>query len=659
MSLRDLANLATSVDDDDDAPPVDTTPEPKPVVRTSNALAQAMLDAALTPYLRRLMAAPSRLILIKTADAAAADLLDRHLSGLRQGKTVEAFTELHKSGGKLEPRGSTELASLEHGRTVILISQDPERLIVAEALAAADAVIDVPAPDLAIIRKTMRLVTGKLIRGLTEADIDGLGIADLTTAIRPNLSPRECLANLRRAVLIRQAPTSTSTAVSLERLALTRVVADWAHDTLDLMAKVAAGELETDALRHACLEGPPGTGKTTVAAALARSAGWGFVGTSVGTWFAESNGHLGDVVRAARKFFDELALAKGPVVGLIDELDALPNRATMDREDASFWTPVITFVLTEIDRVRKSGQPVLLVAATNQVQHLDAALTRPGRLERRVSVLLPDESERRAMFSKLLADRLTVKGLGTLARLSPGATPAQIESWCATALAAANGENRVLSLRDLVDLIAPPSQRSSDMDRAIALHEAGHAIVALELGLPVLEISIIGAGAVGGWVNTRADDRLLTRDGVERTGTVMLAGRAADMLLGDGAHAGAAHDLDNVNALLRSAMLELGLYGSLTTGANTDLRNFTGTTFWNFVGVETDRLLARASEIVDRRRDDILRLVDTLLVERVVTGERLAELLKIEAEDPSDSAEEPDADVCADASAPSASSGRR
>jgi ATP-dependent Zn protease len=502
----------------------------------------------------------------------------------------------------------------------------------------------------------MRLVTGRVIRGLTEADIAGLGIADLTTAIRPGLTPQECLANLRRAAAARQAPPRTSTAVPLEDLALTSVAAGWAQDTLSLMANVAEGELGGSALRHACLEGPPGTGKTTIAAALAHSAGWSFVSTSVGTWFAVSGGHLGDVIRAARKFFDELTLAKGPVVGLIDELDALPNRATMDRDDASWWTPVITFVLTEIDRVRKSGQPVLLVAATNHFGQLDAALTRPGRLERRVSVLLPDEGERRAMFGKVLGDRLLAKSLATLARLSSGATPAQIESWCAAALATANGQNRTLLLRDLLELIAPRGQRSAGMDRAIALHEAGHAIVAHDLGLPVLEISIIGAGAVGGWVNTRTDDQLLTRDGVERTGTLMLAGRAADMLLGDGAHAGAAHDLENVNALLRSAMLDFGLYGSLTTGANTDLRNFEGGSFWSLIGAETDRLLARASEIVDRRRDDVRKLIEALLVERVVTGERLDELLRVEAEGQPKPADEAHADIGMDATA---LSGRR
>ncbi len=635
MSLRDLANTTSSIDDFGDQP-TDGGNEPPPPVRASDALANAMLDDVLTPRLRRLLTSPSSLIVIKTTDAAMAELLDRHLNELEKTRIVEAFSEPHKSGGKLEPRGRAELRMLERGQSVILISQDPERILVPEALATADAVIDVSAPGLAVVRKVIRAVTGKNVRGLQQADINGLSIHEIIAAIRPNLSPRQCLNNLRRGAQARQAPTSTSTAIPLEDLALTKIVSNWAFETLRVMGKVAGGELDASALPYACLEGPPGCGKTTLASSLAHSAGWTFVGTSVGSWFAESGGHLGDVIRAARKFFDALALAGGPVVGLIDEIDSLPSRAAIDADHGSWWTPVITFVLTEIDRLRKSGRPILLIAATNHGDRLDTALTRAGRLERRVSVLLPDEGERRAMFGKLLGDRIEAKGLATLARLAVEATPAQIGSWCGAAIAAAQSRNRSLSLRDLVELIAPSGQRSTDLDRAIALHEAGHAIAARELDLPVLEISIIGAAdGVGGWVNTRLDDRLMTRDRVERLATVMLAGRAADTVLGHGPHAGAANDIENVNALLRAAMLDFGLYGSLTNGSNTDLRNFEGPgmSFWSVIRAETKRALDRATKIVDHRRDDIFKLVDILLVERVVTGDGLTEILTTDTPD--------------------------
>jgi ATP-dependent Zn protease len=312
----------------------------------------------------------------------------------------------------------------------------------------------------------------------------------------------------------------------------------------------------------------------------------------------------------------------------------------MDPSDAQWWTPVITFVLTEIDRLRKSGKPVLLLAATNHFDHLDAALIRPGRLERKVSVLLPDEHERRALFANCLGDRIGPDWSATLARLAVTATPARIESWCKSAIAKVEAENRPLELRDVVDLIAPPDGRSPEKDRAVALHEAGHAIVAIELGLPIAEISILSMGAVGGWVKSALEEHsLLTRAEIGRMGTMMLGGRAADSVLGGGAHGGAAADIDAVNALLRAAMLDLGLYGSLATGSNTDLRNWQndGISLWSAINVELGRLYDRAVEIVSRRRSDIFKLVEVLLVERVITGDRLTEILATDVPDhPSD-----------------------
>ncbi len=600
-----------------------------PVEHVADVLARCMLNAVLTARLRRLLkSTAAHLILIKTADEAAAKMIDRYLSDLDRAPVIEAFTAPRKTGSRFEPVGRDQLSMLARGRSVILISQDLDRVIVPEALAAADAIITVPHPSLSVIRKTIREMTGGIVRGLLPSDVEGLTLLDLTSAIRPGLSARDCVANLRRAALMRLKPQEYQVGVPLEDLALTKTVSVWAFETLRLMEKVTEGEAAASALRFACLEGPTGTGKSTLAESLAWSAGWVFIPTSVGQWFADSAGNLGDVIRAARQFFDEIALSNRPVVGLLDEIDALPNRAVMDPKDAPWWTAVVNFVLTEIDRLRKAGKPVLLLAATNHFDHLDTALVRPGRLERKMSVLPPNEAERREMFATCLGDKIGDDGLSSLARLSLLATPAAIESWCQSAIAAADMENRALELRDLLELVAPKSNRPPEIDRAIAIHEAGHAIVAHELGLPITEISILGIGDAGGWVNTGIGNGLLTRRDVERMATTMLAGRAADTLVGGGANAGAVSDIEKVNTLLRRAMLDFGLYNSLTNAANSDLRHWNqGISLWTTIGVELARLYEQASEIVDRRRRDIFNLVDVLLVERVVNGSRLNDIL--------------------------------
>ena len=157
------------------------------------------------------------------------------------------------------------------------------------------------------------------------------------------------------------------------------------------------------------------------------------------------------------------------------------------------------------------------------------------------------------------------------------------------------------------------------------MHEAGHAIVALDLGLPVTEVSVIGMGTVGGYVHTGdANDNLFTRDHIERVATMMLGGRAADEVLGVGAHAGAASDIDAVNALLRSAMLDWGLYGSLLNSRNADQHLLKdGVPLAVAIDIELNRLFNRAIKIVTLRRQDIFRLVDVLLEERVISGEDL------------------------------------
>ena len=172
-------------------PDDDSQGAPRTFERTSDALARCMLETVLTARLRRLFKSPSRLIVIRTEDEEAARLLDRYLRGLERAPVIEAHTEPQKSGGRLVPQGRTELAALERGRSVILISQDPERVLVPEALAAADAVITIPHPGLAVIRKTIRLTTGEIVRGLLPSDVEGLGLLDLiserTSALQKSL----------------------------------------------------------------------------------------------------------------------------------------------------------------------------------------------------------------------------------------------------------------------------------------------------------------------------------------------------------------------------------------------------------------------------------------------------------------------------------------
>ena len=145
-----------------------------------------------------------------------------------------------------------------------------------------------------------------------------------------------------------------------------------------------------------------------------------------------------------------------------------------------------------------------------------------------------------------------------------------------------------------------------------------------------MEVSILSVGTMGGWVKPRLKEGLLTRVDIESLVTMVLAGRAADTILGNGANTGAASDLDIANTALRGAMLDMGLYGPLASTENTDPRNWhKGVSLWMAINAELTRLHDRASSIISRRQVDIFRLVEVLLVERVVTGERLVEIVGV------------------------------
>lgn len=369
------------------------------------------------------------------------------------------------------------------------------------------------------------------------------------------------------------------------------------------------------------LKGPPGTGKTLIAESLAHTAGWAFVPTTVGGWFTSGDGALGGVAKNVKAFIDDV-LAQAPAIGFLDEIDALPDRAAMDNHGRDWWTPVINLVLTEIDRVRKSGKRVLLIGATNYYQHLDAALVRPGRLQQRVPVLPPQtEDEVIAVLRYYLGDELADADLAKLARPGLGATPAMVEGWVKQARAAARAAARNLCASDVLEQMLPPDDRSPEDIRAVALHEMGHAVVAHRLGLGVDRVSIVAGGEAGGHTRTRLASRYPTWDHLSDLVTVTLGGRAADMILGNGANTGAEDDLARATSMLRNALERQGLGKGLAHVPELGTRR---AGLAATVEARLDQLLKRALAIIDTDRMLALALADRLLTERILLAEDVA-----------------------------------
>lgn len=618
-------------DIDDEIPDFDeTNTSPPRRDAAAAALGNEALAAALNRRSRAALKRHPSVFIVQIPHGDWAEIIASAVKRMDNAPIVKRITERKKGGGDHYRLGAEELAFLQDGRSVLYVTQDPDELLNEAVLAACDLMITIAPMSPELLRRVIRRVTGGVARGIT-AEMANLDLAIILSVVRPGLTASECVKNLRRAISRRPEQQSIILVPALSHLPLTDAVRKWSAPLLADLKGVKAGTVKPSSLLFSMLEGPPGTGKTLIAESLAKSAGWAFVPSSVGNWFTSGDGALGGVAKNLKSFVDEI-LANEPAVGFMDELDALPNRATMDNRGRDWWTPIINLFLTEIDRSKKSGRKVLLIGATNYYDRLDAALIRPGRLQQRVSVMPPEtEAEVIALLRYYLGDELTAEDLGKLGRIGRGATPALVEGWVKEARSYARGKNRALKQTDILERMVPDDDRSAKDVRAIALHEIGHAIVAHRLGQPVETVSIIPDGSSGGRTTTRLTSIVPTWDRLLDMVTVSLGGRAADMILGDGPNAGAEGDLATATELLLAAFERQGLRGSLVFAPAAGSRSRENL---KAVGEELYRLLERAIAIVADDRDAALGLADRLIDEKVLIGADVAAVLGPRPEKP-------------------------
>ncbi|MBX7103169.1 MAG: ATP-dependent zinc metalloprotease FtsH [Gemmataceae bacterium] len=403
------------------------------------------------------------------------------------------------------------------------------------------------------------------------------------------------------------------------------------------------------------LVGPPGTGKTLLAKAVAGEAEVPFF-TLSGSDFVEM--FVGVGAARVRDLFRE-AESKAPCIIFIDELDALGKSrggAAVGGHDEREQT--LNALLVEMDGF-ESNRGVIIMAATNRPETLDQALLRPGRFDRTVVVDRPDIDGREAIL-KVHARNIKLGedvNLRQVAALTPGSAGADLANLVnEAALLAARREKAAVGMsefneaieRDTVGLERKSRIMKPDEKRRVAVHEAGHALVALSLpnSDPVHKVSIIPRGMAAGYVLSRPDEdrTMMTRSMLESHIRRMLGGTLAEELVFGDISTGATSDLNAATKIASSMVKEYGMsplgrvYLSEGEGAaflkafgGGDGRDYSEATARE-VDLEMRKIIETATadvrKILTERRRALDRLADRLVEVEVIEGANLKELLE-------------------------------
>jgi cell division protease FtsH len=406
------------------------------------------------------------------------------------------------------------------------------------------------------------------------------------------------------------------------------------------------------------LVGPPGTGKTLLARAVAGEADVPFFFLS-GSEFVEM--FVGVGASRVRDLFEQ-AKEKAPCIVFIDELDAIGK----SRAGASGFAgghdereQTLNQLLAEMDGFDASTG-VVVMAATNRPEVLDAALLRAGRFDRQVVVDKPDVKGREAILKVHARNVILAPGvdLHVLAARTPGMAGADLANIIneAALLAARKGKDAVdmADLEEAIDRVIGGLERKSrvlsEKERDIvAHHEIGHALVASSLPQadPVHKVTIIprGVGALGATYQLPLEDRyLLTQSELEDRIAVLLGGRAAEEVVYGEISTGAHNDLDRATEMARLMVMRYGMseaLGPMTFGGGqqalflkgagiTQEREYSDETA-RAIDSETraiiDKIYDRVRGLITDRKPVLLAAASELKAKETLEGDRLRRLL--------------------------------
>ena len=400
------------------------------------------------------------------------------------------------------------------------------------------------------------------------------------------------------------------------------------------------------------LVGPPGTGKTMLAKAVAGEADVPFFSIS-GSEFVEM--FVGMGASKVRDLFKQ-AKEKAPCIVFIDEIDAIGqkrNSGAMGGNDEREQT--LNQLLTEMDGF-EGNSGVMILAATNRPESLDPALTRPGRFDRRVPVELPDLQGREAIL-KVHAKKIRIADdvdFNKVARMASGASGAELANIVNEAALRAVRDGRKFAtqadLEESIEVVIAGYQKKNAIltdkeKKLVAYHEIGHALVAAlqNHSAPVQKITIVPrtSGALGYTMQVEEGNHyLLTKEEIENKIATYTGGRAAEEVAFGSVTTGASNDIEQATKLARAMISRYGMSDEIGMVAMETVNNqYLGGDSSLACSAETQTLIDRqvvalvkkqhdkAVQILTENRQKLTELSEYLYEKETITGEEFMKIL--------------------------------